>query len=103
MHILPRDILRAGLYPARPQTWNLGRAKAPGFDDRKRVHISNIDPFTIVKSRELSRGPKSKFVAARGIIPRAVYLLAEYALRDINKPMGVAEYETKIDQRIKEK
>jgi hypothetical protein len=25
------------LYPKRPQTWNLDCAKAPGFDDRKRV------------------------------------------------------------------
>ena len=55
------------LYPTRSQIWNLDRAKAPGFDDRKRVHISNIDPFTIVESRELSRESKSKFVTESGI------------------------------------
>src|SRR3990172_7443858 len=43
------------LYPARSKTWNLERAKAPGIDDRKSVHISNIDCS------------KSKFLAARGI------------------------------------
>ncbi|NGX57514.1 MAG: Phosphoribosylformylglycinamidine synthase subunit PurL [Chlamydiae bacterium] len=31
--------------------------KAPGLNDRKWVHIDNIDPLTIVQSRELSRGP----------------------------------------------
>lgn len=49
------------------QTWNFDRAKAPGFDDRKRFHISNIEPFTIVESRELSRRSKSKFATDRGI------------------------------------
>jgi hypothetical protein len=41
--------------------------KLPGFNDRKRVHISNIESFAIVESRELSCGLKSKFLAARGI------------------------------------
>jgi hypothetical protein len=36
------------------------RVKAPGFDDRKRVHIVNIDPFAIVEPRELSRSSKTK-------------------------------------------
>ena len=54
-------------YHARTETWNLGRAKAPGLDDRKRVHIDNIEPFAIVQPRELSRGPNSKFQTARGI------------------------------------
>ncbi len=40
------------LYCGRPETWNLDRAKAPGFND---------------ESRELSRGPKSKFQADRSI------------------------------------
>src|SRR3989338_4893474 len=55
------------VYPARSKTWNLERAKAPGIDDRKSVHISNIDRLTIGDSRELSRCSKSKFLAARGI------------------------------------
>ena len=59
--------MQAGLYHTRSQTWNLDRAKAPGSNDRKRVHISNIDPFTIVESRELSRWPKSIFQADRSI------------------------------------
>jgi hypothetical protein len=49
------------------QKLDFGCAKAPGFDDRKWVHISNIDPFAIVESRELSRGSKSKFEAEWGI------------------------------------
>ena len=57
----------AELYPTRSQIWNLGRAKVPGFDDRKRVNIRNMDPFTIVESRELSRGSKPKFVTESGI------------------------------------
>src|SRR3989338_2813215 len=56
------------VYPARSKTWNLERAKVPGIDDRKSVHISNIDRLTIVDPRELSRCSKSKFLAARGII-----------------------------------
>ena len=55
------------LYPARSKTWNLERAKAPGIDDRKSVHISNIDRLTIADPRELSRCSKSKFLAVRGI------------------------------------
>ena len=57
------------VYPARSKTWNLERAKAPGIDDRKSVHISNIDRLTIVDPRELSRCSKSKFLAVRGIKP----------------------------------
>jgi hypothetical protein len=57
------------LYPTRPETWNLDCAKTPGFNDRKRVNIRNIDPFTIVESRELSRGPTPKFLAEWGISP----------------------------------
>jgi hypothetical protein len=45
----------------------LDRAKAPGFGDRKGVHIANIEPFAIVESRELSRGSKSKFMTESGI------------------------------------
>jgi addiction module HigA family antidote len=55
------------VYCGRLETLNLDRAKTPGFDDRKRVHISNIDPFTIVKSREFSRRSKSTFQADRSI------------------------------------
>ena len=56
------------VYQNRPQTWNLDRAKAPRFNDRKRLSINNTKPFAIVESRELSRGPKSKFVADSGMI-----------------------------------
>jgi HEAT repeat protein len=56
-----------GIYHGRPETWNLDRAKAPGFSVHKRVHISNIDLVAIAKSRELSHGPKSKSLAGRGI------------------------------------
>jgi len=49
------------IYHNRAQTWNLDRAKAPGLDDVKTVHISNIDRLDIVQPRELSHGTKSKF------------------------------------------
>ena len=61
---LPRSV---PVYHTRPQTWNLDLAKAPELNDRKRVHISNIDPFTIVEFRELWRSPNSKFQADRSI------------------------------------
>jgi len=38
-----------------------GCVKAPGFDDRKSVHISNIDRLAIVEPRELSRSPRPTF------------------------------------------
>ncbi len=41
----------APLYHTRPETWNLDRAKAPGLNDRKRVHIDNIEPFAIDQPR----------------------------------------------------
>jgi len=55
------------LYSARPETWNFDRAKTPGFADRKRAHIANIELFTIDEPRELSRRSKSKFQAVRSI------------------------------------
>jgi len=55
------------VYCGRLETLNLDRAKTPGLDDRKRVNISNMDPFAIVESREFSRRPKSKFQADRSI------------------------------------
>jgi len=56
------------VYHARPETWNFQRAKTARIDDRKLVHTSNIDQFTIVDSSEFSRSSKSKFQAARGIV-----------------------------------
>ena len=49
--------MRGLLYRNRSQTWNLDRAKAPGLDDRKSVHISNIDRLTIVQPRSFRTGP----------------------------------------------
>jgi hypothetical protein len=60
------------LYPKRPQTSNLDCAKVPGFDDRKSVHIPNIDRLAIVEPRELSRDPNSKSEAVLGINYRLV-------------------------------
>jgi len=37
------------------------------LDDRKAVHISNIDRLAIVQPREFSRWSKSKFGAESGI------------------------------------
>jgi hypothetical protein len=66
----PNPSLRPDVvYHNRDQTWNLDRAKAPGLDDRKSVHISNIDRLAIVQPRELSHGPKSKFDPDWGITP----------------------------------
>jgi hypothetical protein len=62
------DVLRNGmgisgpdLYRTRLKNRIFGFAKASGFNDHKWVHISNIDPFMIVKSRELSLTPKTDF------------------------------------------
>jgi len=55
------------LYHNRSRTWNFDCAKAPGIDDRKSVHISNIDRLTIVDPRELSRESKSKLLTDCGI------------------------------------
>lgn len=51
------------VYSNRPETLNLDRAKTTGIDDRKEVHIRNMDLFPIVNSREFSRRPKSTFQA----------------------------------------
>ena len=55
------------LYPNHLKNRNFGLAKASGFDDCKSIHISNIDPFAIVESRELSLKPKSDFSGGLGI------------------------------------
>ena len=61
------DKMFAPLYPNYLKNWFFGCAKASGIDDRKSVHISNIDRLTIVDSRELSRGPKTNFSGNLGI------------------------------------
>lgn len=45
------------VYPFYFKNWNFGCAKAPGLNDHKRIHISNIEPLMIIQSRELSRCP----------------------------------------------
>ena len=60
------------IYRNLSQTWNLDCAKAPGLDDRKSVHISNIDRLMIVQPRELSHRTKSKFETGCGIINEQV-------------------------------
>ena len=56
-----------GLYRARLGFEVLWCAKAPGLNDRKSSHISNIGRLTIVQPRELSRSTKHQILAARGI------------------------------------
>jgi len=43
------------LYTQRTSKVAARLRQSPGIDDRKRVHIVNIEPFAIVDSRELSR------------------------------------------------
>jgi len=57
----------APLYPNELKSRLLGRAKAPGLNNRKLINISNIDQLAIVQPRELSRGPKTAFSAHLGI------------------------------------
>ena len=49
-------------------------AKAPGLNDRKSVHISNIDRLAIVQPRELSRGQNGDFQLEAGINQTEVLL-----------------------------
>ena len=56
-----------GIYPGLHQNSNLDSAKAPGLNDRKSPHISNIRRLAIAQPRELSRGPNSNFDAGQGI------------------------------------
>jgi hypothetical protein len=62
------------VYPKRSQTSNLDCAKVPGFDDRKSVHIPNIDRLAIVEPRELSRDPNSKSEAVLGITSKSEFV-----------------------------
>nr|NGX57817.1 hypothetical protein [Chlamydiota bacterium] len=43
------------IYPNKFKNRNFGCAKAPGSKDRKWANINNINPLTILRSRELSR------------------------------------------------
>lgn len=47
------------LYPSDLEHWNCGVAKAPGLNDCKSPHITNIEQFEIIQSQELSLKPKS--------------------------------------------
>lgn len=59
LHSLKNATLILNVYSSRDQDCDFDRAKAPGFADRKSVHISNIDRLAIDKPRELSHGSKS--------------------------------------------
>ncbi|GAB4226006.1 MAG: hypothetical protein Tsb0021_01540 [Chlamydiales bacterium] len=50
-----KDLFEMDPIPKQLQELDFGFAKAPGLNDRKSVNISNIDRFTIVQSREISR------------------------------------------------
>ena len=85
------------LYRNLSQTWNLDRAKTPGLDDRKSVHISNIDRFTIVQPRELSHKTKSKFETGCGIedqltVPFLTPSLAKRQTLKLRLPNGLEAY-----------
>jgi len=61
------DFAVPDLYPPRVVNSHSDHAKAPGLDDRKSVHISNIDRLAIVQPRELSRGQNGDFQLEGGI------------------------------------
>src|SRR3972149_3208299 len=65
--ILPSKKSCCQVYPNNLKNRDFGLAKAPGFDDHKWVNIRNMDPFMIVKSRELSLKPKTDFSGCLGI------------------------------------
>ncbi len=55
--------------PNVTQEWDFGCAKAPGFNDRKKANINcNMDPFAIVKPRELLRDP-NPILESRSVYP----------------------------------
>ncbi len=68
------------LYCDRPETWNFERGKTARIDDRKLVHISNIDQFTIVDSSGFSRSSKSKFQTGHSISQKWWYIGLDTAL-----------------------
>ncbi len=66
-HHKPKSNPSDSLYPNNLKNWNFGCVKAPGLNDRKQPHISNIGSFPVVQSRELSRQPKSDYSSCLGI------------------------------------
>jgi trans-aconitate methyltransferase len=65
--------------PKMIQKLALGCVKAPGLNDRKRVHISNIDPFAIAQPRELILRPKFQVFGPAG------YISSKYAFCDLDR------------------
>ena len=58
-------LLFVRLYPINLENRIFGCA--PGFDNRKWIHVSNVDPLPIVKSLEFSLQPKTGFPGSLGI------------------------------------
>jgi type II secretory pathway pseudopilin PulG len=68
-----RPTLIAEVIPDKPkprEKLSCGQAKAPGFNDRQRVHIKNMDLLSIVESRELSLCPHVDFSRGLGLKPK---------------------------------
>ena len=59
--------MKPELYRGRLEIVDFERAKTARIDDRKLVHISNIDQFTICRCLAVLRCSKSTFQAVRSI------------------------------------
>lgn len=67
----------------------------PEFAGKMNFYLSAVD--------DLMRHPTDNPTIGILICKKKDNFIAEYALRDINKPMGVAEYETKIVSSLPKK
>jgi len=67
----------------------------PEFAGKMNFYLSAVDDFM--------KKPTDNPTIGLLICKRKDNFIAEYALRDINKPLGVAEYETKIVSSLPKK
>lgn len=67
----------------------------PEFAGKMNFYLSAVD--------DLMKHPSDNPTIGILICKRKKNFIAEYALRDINKPMGIAEYETKILKQLPKK
>ena len=88
------------LYPNLVQTSNSDDAKAPGLNDRKLVHISNIDQLAIVQPRELSHCQNSKFEPGWGITNQPDRKAALKILESLPNIKVLKLHEMKVDYAI---
>src|SRR5271169_1282339 len=75
--------------------------KLPGFNDRKRVNIKNMDPFAIVESRGIGAVQISSLwpIVVYSFLPLTVCMLSQVSAEQFEEQLAQSATPMKYDSR----